>query len=273
MAGVAEAKNAAAATPRRSWTWCGTLYAMLAAVAASAVASPRPFRRRLSSRPRRPRPRPSPPHGVRGHAPRDRRLRRAHAHHVRGRRRGSRVPERERPEGDAARRLHAQRARPAAARRREATAGPDDPQVRQRGDERHLHPRRHHRPQAPRPRPRAWGASSRRRPIWGNSQITARDQTRFFLRDRHAAARAPPRVRPAAPAHGRRSSAGGSAGSSCPTGRSTSRAAGAPARAPSTTRSRCSCAARSALPSRSSPRTTAPTPQARRRSKASSAAS
>ena len=47
-------------------------------------------------------------------------------------------------------------------------------------------------------------------PIWGNSRITARDQTRFFLQHRHAAPAAPPRLRAAAPARSSRASAGGS---------------------------------------------------------------
>ena len=73
-----------------------------------------------------------------------------------------------------------ERPRPPAAARREGTAEPDDPPLGQPRGERDLHPRRHRPPPAPRP---AAGMTrfTAARPIWGNSQITARDQTRFFL--------------------------------------------------------------------------------------------
>ena len=236
--------------PRRSWTWCGTLLRGCSPL--SPLPSPssarRTSRRRASTRPRAPGPSPSPC-----------------------------APRRRFWGVDEDRAFHsasvlkamllvaytAQRRAPAAARGREAAAGPDDPHVRQRARRTSSSPASA--PPGSSACAKTAGMARFRpaTPIWGNSRITARDQTRFFL---NIDTLLPARHR----AYGLRllrtivpSQRWGIGRLELPDWRCTSRAAGARAPAPSTTRWRCSRAATSASRSPSSPRTTAPTPRAR----------
>ena len=116
---------------RRSWTW--PRHATVAACSPRCLPRPRSRSRRTSRR--RGATRTGGPGRSRSpYAPRTR---------FWGCGRRSRVPVRERAQGDAARRLRPRRARPSAARRRARAARADDPALGQPRRQRDLHPRRH----------------------------------------------------------------------------------------------------------------------------------